>query len=62
LAVAFLHILAASPMIMKMLQVFNLFNTPLTATCIAATCLIFALVYVVVFRLTARTYYGIVKW
>lgn len=62
LAVAFLHILMASPMIIKLLQGFNLFNTPLTATCIAATCLIFALVYVVVFRLTARTYYGIVKW
>lgn len=62
LAVAFLHILVASPMIIKMMQVFNLFNTLLTATCIAATCLIFALVYVVVFRLTARTYYGIVKW
>ena len=62
LAVAFLHILAASPMIMKMLQVFSLFNTTLAAACIAATCLLFALVYVVVFRLTARTYYGIVKW
>lgn len=62
LAGAFLHILAASPMIMKMLQVFSLFNTTLTAACIAATCLIFALVYVLVFRLTAKTYYGIVKW
>lgn len=62
LAAAFLHTLVASPMIVKLLQVFNLFNTQLTATCIAATCLLFALVYVVVFRLTARTYYAIVKW
>lgn len=62
LGAAFLHILAASPMIVKLLQVFNLYNTPLTALCIALTCLFFALVYVAVFRVTAKTYYGIVKW
>lgn len=62
LGAAFLHTLVASPMIIKLLQVFNLFNTPLTTFCIAVTCLIFAIVYMAVFRLTAKTYYGIVKW
>lgn len=62
LAAAFLHVLVASPMIIKLLQVFNLFNVPLTALCTAVTCLVFAIVYVMVYRLTARTYYAIVKW
>lgn len=62
LLVAFLHLAMAGPMILNLLQVFNLYNTSLTVLSLVTTCIFFTVVYVVVFRLTARTYYGIVKW
>lgn len=62
LAGALLHVTMARHMIMKLLQAFQLYNTALTAWCITVTCLVFILAYVFVYRITARTYYKIVKW
>jgi putative ABC transport system permease protein len=61
LAGALIHLLAASNMIIKLLELFSLYNHTLTAICLAATCLVFAFVYAVVYRLTAGTYYRIVR-
>ena len=59
--VALMHILAATNIITRILEVFVMTNNGLTLVCILATSVVFCLVYVVVFRLTARTYYGLVK-
>jgi len=61
LAGALIHLLAASNMIIKMLEIFNLYNRTLSALCLAATSIVFGLAYAVVYRLTAKTYYRIVK-
>jgi len=61
LAGALLHLLAASNMIIKMLEAFYLFNVKLTVLCLAGTCVVFGLAYAFVYRLTAKTYYRIVK-
>jgi putative ABC transport system permease protein len=59
---ALLHVAMASNMIIKLLEVFWLYNVKLTALCIIGSSAAFTLVYVVVYRLTARTYCKIVKW
>lgn len=61
LVTAGIHILAAFQLISKLLTVFGLVNTSLFAYCTLATFLIFALVYWVVYMLTARVYYKIVS-
>lgn len=58
---ALVHVLAASKMIAKMLESFMLFNTGLTLSCILVTSAVFAIVYLAVYRQTARVYYRIVK-
>lgn len=60
LLVAGVHVLVAFPMVSRMLQLFALNNTGLFGICTLITFLIFALVYVIVYLLTARTYYKIV--
>ncbi len=62
LAAALLHTLAASNIMVRLLELFWLYDTGITLTCMAVTGLCFALVYVVVYSFTARTYYKIVKW
>lgn len=62
LAGALLHVVMARNMIMKLLQAFHLYDTVLTAWCITITCLIFAFSYIIVYGITAKTYYKIVKW
>ena len=59
--VALLHILAATNIITQILRAFVMTNNGLTLLCIGATSIVFCLVYIIVFRLTARTYYGLVK-
>lgn len=59
---ALMHVTAARHMIIKLLEVFYLYDVSLTTWCIVATCLVFAIVYTLVFRVTARNYYKIVKW
>ena len=60
LLAAGLHILAAFPMLSKMLELFQLRDIPLFARCSAGTLLVFCAVYAAVFLLTARTYSRIV--
>ncbi|MGI6004821.1 MAG: FtsX-like permease family protein [Christensenellales bacterium] len=62
LVTALIHTAAASHMLIKMLEAFSLYNVGLTLGCMAVTCLVFIAVYILVYRLTARTYYSIVKW
>lgn len=59
---ALLHLSMASNMIIKLLQVFHLYNVRLTVLCMLSSCAVFTIVYVIVYRLTAKTYCKIVKW
>ena len=61
LGMALLHMLAVTPMVIHMLQAFMLTNTGVTLVCLGITCTVFAAVYAVVYRITAKTYYNIVK-
>lgn len=60
LGMAAVHILAAFPMVSKLLGLFQLQDIPLFAACTAGTLGAFALVYALVYGLTARTYGRIV--
>lgn len=57
---AVLHVVMAFPMIKWILAAFSLNNTALFALCVAATALVFLLIYLLVFALTSRSYYKIV--
>ena len=57
IAVASVHIVFDFNMVEKLLTLFSLNNTRLTALCTAGTVLVFFLAYGVVYLLTARTYY-----
>ena len=61
LITACVHIIFAFPMIARMLKLFSLNNTALFGICTALTLAIFSVIYVIVYSLTARTYYKIVK-
>jgi putative ABC transport system permease protein len=61
LIMAIIHIAAAFKMITKLLLLFNLTNVPLFAVCTAATIAAFAVIYFIVYTLTARVYYKIVQ-
>ena len=50
----------AFPMIKWILAAFSLNNTALFALCVAATAVVFLLIYLLVFALTSRSYYKIV--
>ena len=61
IAVASIHILFDFNMVEKLLTLFYLHNTTLTALCTLGTVLVFFAVYGAVYLLTARTYYKIVE-
>lgn len=61
LLTAGVHVGFAFPMIYKMLFMFNLTNRPLLIGVTAGCYLIFALFYIVVYRITSRSYYRIVS-
>lgn len=61
LIVAVIHVAAAFKVVTKLLAVLNLVNVPLFLTCTLVTVAVFALFYVIVFILTEREYYRIVK-
>jgi putative ABC transport system permease protein len=61
LAMAVIHIAFAFPVISKLLAIFNMHNVPLYALCTALTILVFAVCYALIYGLTARTYYRIVR-
>ncbi len=61
LLLACVHIAAAFPVISKLLLVFSMTDTALNLTCTVVTVLFFALLYAVVYSLTARAYYRIIQ-
>lgn len=62
LGMTILHMVFASKIMAHMLQVFMLYDWGLVLACIGGVCALFALLYFVVYRLTAHVYYRIVKW
>jgi len=61
IVVASIHIVFDFNMVEKLLTLFSIHNTRLTALCTAGTVLVFFLAYGAVYLLTARTYYKIVE-
>ena len=62
LAGALVNAAFSTRLIIKILEVFGLFESSLTVVIMAITCALFSLVYLLAYRLTAKTYYKIVKW
>ena len=58
---AAVHVTAAFPMVNRILKMLNLNNVKLIAGCLAATIIVFAVIYYLVFKVTSRAYYKIVK-
>lgn len=58
---AAVHVIAAFPMVNRILKMLNLNNEKLFAGCLAATIIVFAVIYYLVFKVTSRAYYKIVK-
>lgn len=61
LAVAVIHVAVAFTVVKKLLAILYLTNEPLFFMCTVATVAIFAVFYAVVYGITAREYYRIVK-
>lgn len=61
LVFALVHVFVAIKIINDMLAIMYLNNTMLTLSCIIGTGIIFALVYIIVYRLTAKVYYKTVS-
>ena len=61
LVTAGIHISFAFPFIVKILSVLNLTNTKLFILCTVVSFIVFALIYGVIYMLTARSYYKIVR-
>lgn len=61
LIVAGIHVAAAFPLISKLLALFNLLNTGLYIACTVVCFLVFTAMYVLIYLLTAKTYYSIVS-
>ena len=61
LAMACIHLAAAFPMMNRLLLLFGMADVKLFAACTAVTVGIFAVIYAVVYSITAKTYYKIVN-
>ena len=61
LAATALHMLFASKIMALMLQTFMLYDWGLVLRCIGGTLVIFTVLYFAIYRITARTYYRIVR-
>lgn len=61
LIMACIHLLAAFPMMNRLLMLFGLMDVKLVGVCSAATVGVFAIIYVIVYSITARSYYKIVN-
>ena len=61
IVVASIHIVFDFNMVEKLLTMFFIHNTAITALCTLGTVLVFFVAYGVVYLLTARTYYKIVE-
>ena len=60
LVTACIHLLAAFPMINRLIFLFGMADMPLFAVCSVGTVGVFAVIYAVVYGITARSYYKIV--
>ena len=60
LLVAGMHICFAYPIIRKIMAMMNLTNEKLFVMATVGTCLVFAGVYLIVYKLTSRVYYRLV--
>ena len=60
LIMAGIHVIAAFKMITRLLLVFSMTNVSLFALCTVVTFLLFAVIYAIVYAVTAREYYKIV--
>lgn len=58
---AVIHLLAAFKMITKLMSALNLTNVSLFALCCLGTVVVFGMGYFIIYHLTARTYYKIVR-
>ena len=61
LIVAGIHIVFAFPMVEKLLLLLNLTNTALFVICTLICFAVFAAIYVLIYFMTSRIYYGIVR-
>lgn len=61
LVVAGVHVIAAFPLMARILALLNLVNTKLYVVCTGVTFLVFAGMYVVIYMMTAKVYYRIVS-
>lgn len=61
LVTACIHLTAAFPLVNRLLALFGLTNTGTFAICTAVTVVVFAVIYGLVYWMTARTYYRIVE-
>ena len=61
LAAAAMHVAFAFPMIRRILVAFSMTNVTLFAVCTAATFIGFAVIYLLVYLQTSKTYYSIVR-
>lgn len=61
LIMAAVHIVFAFPIIKRLLATLYLTDTKLYMTCTVGCFAVFALIYVLIYKITARTYYSIVK-
>ncbi len=60
LITASIHVAAAFPMVRRLLNIMYLTNVSLFVLCVIGTILMFAIIYLVVFLVTSKTYYRIV--
>ena len=61
LIVAGIHLIFAFPLLEKMLNMFSLTDKVLYGKCLVGCYIVFALIYVGVYHLTAKTYHSIIK-
>lgn len=61
LITAMIHICAAFPLIRRLLMLFGMTNTSLFMVCTAVTALVFAVIYGIIYTMTAKVYYKIVE-
>lgn len=59
--VAAIHVSVAMPILLKLLRIILLSEPTLFIGCMAGALIVFILIYVVIYRITARIYYNIVK-
>lgn len=61
LLVSFCHLAGAFPIVRRMLNLLLLSNTPLFVLCLIVTSIMFAVIYYIVFKITSKSYYKIVR-